>query len=102
MTLGIPVVADAACRLHDPAAEIWVGVRTPGTEIAQRYDVIAAALAESGASIVGPRGCDDALLRRVHSEGLLHHLAHVYSDWGDAGFPDEPGRGRGGAVCFPS
>src|SRR3954471_15533144 len=102
MTLEIPVVADPACRLHDPVAEIWVGVRTTGTEIAQRYDVIATALADSGASIVPPRGCDDALLRRVHSEGLLHHLAHVYSDWVDAGFPDEPGQDRVVPYVFPS
>src|SRR3954464_9996176 len=102
MTLDIPVVADPACRLHDPAAEIWVGVRTPGTEIAQRYDVIATALTESGASFVASRGHDDALLRRVHSDGLLHHLAHVYPDWVDAGFPDEPGQDRVVPYVFPS
>src|SRR3954454_7920317 len=102
MSLGIPVVADPACRLHDPAAEIWVGVRTPGTETAQRYDVIAAALAVSGASFVASHGCDDALLQRVHSDGMLHHLARVYPDWVEAGFPVEPGQDRVVPYVFPS
>jgi acetoin utilization deacetylase AcuC-like enzyme len=102
MTLGIPVVADPACRLHDPSAEIWVGVRTPGTETAQRYDVITAALAESGAPSVAARRCDDALLQRVHSHGLLRHLQHAYADWAAAGFPDDPGQDRVVPYVFPS
>jgi acetoin utilization deacetylase AcuC-like enzyme len=102
MSLGIPVVVDPACRLHDPAAEIWVGVRTIGTETPQRYDVIAAALAESGAPSVAARRCEDALLRRVHSEGLLRHLETIYDGWVAAGFPDDPGQDRVVPYVFPS
>lgn len=32
MELSLPVVWSDDCLLHKPAAEIWVGVRTPATE----------------------------------------------------------------------
>src|SRR2546421_413440 len=32
----MPVVWSDQCRLHEPAGEIFVGVRTPGTEVAAR------------------------------------------------------------------
>ena len=44
----IPVVWSDAQRLHDPRAEIWVGVRTPAVEVAARADAIRAALERAG------------------------------------------------------
>jgi len=38
----------ATCREHDPAAEIWLGVRTAGTEVPERVDVIVEALRAAG------------------------------------------------------
>ena len=32
----MPVVWSDRCRLHDPGGEIFVGVRTPGTEVVAR------------------------------------------------------------------
>src|SRR5437899_11475519 len=31
----MPVVWSDRCRLHEPGGEIWVGIRTPGTETAE-------------------------------------------------------------------
>src|SRR3954447_10809308 len=81
MSLELPIVMDPACRLHDPAAEIWLGVRTPGTEVAERYDVIRAAVLAAGAREVIAQTCDDGLVQAVHSDGLLAHLATIYDDW---------------------
>jgi len=33
VTLAMPAVWSDRCLLHEPAGEIWVGVRTKGTEI---------------------------------------------------------------------
>ena len=44
--LAMPVVWDERCRLHEPGAEIFVGVRTPGTEMPARADALLAALGE--------------------------------------------------------
>jgi oligopeptide/dipeptide ABC transporter ATP-binding protein len=48
----MPVVWSDSCRLHEPAGEIWIGVRTPGTETAARADAILAGLAEEEPRIV--------------------------------------------------
>jgi hypothetical protein len=49
----MPVVWTDRCRLHDPGGEIFLGVRTPGTEVAERADAILAALVEADAHVVG-------------------------------------------------
>jgi len=43
----MPVVWDERCRLHDPAGEVFVGVRTRGTEVTGRLDAIAADIQRS-------------------------------------------------------
>ena len=48
----MPVVWSDRCRLHDPGGEIFVGNRTPGTEVVARADAILAALAEADARVV--------------------------------------------------
>ena len=40
----MPVVWSDQCRLHEPLAEIWIGTRTPATEVPERIDAIRAAL----------------------------------------------------------
>ena len=60
----MPVVWSDACRRHDPGGEIWVGVRTPSTEVPERVDVILDALTEGGGArlVEADRQPDDALL----------------------------------------
>jgi len=40
MALSIPLVWADGHRLHEPSAEIWVGVRTPAAETPARADAI--------------------------------------------------------------
>ena len=35
----VPVVWSPSTRRHDPRHEVWVGVPTPGTEVAARVDL---------------------------------------------------------------
>ena len=48
MGLTIPTVWSELHRLHEPGGEIWVGVRTPGTELPDRVELIRAALRSAG------------------------------------------------------
>jgi acetoin utilization deacetylase AcuC-like enzyme len=85
MALGLPVVWSDSHRLHEPGGEIWVGVRTPGTEVPERAERIRAALAEAGARFVEAAPADDDALLAVHDRDLLDHLAGAWTDWEAAG-----------------
>ena len=81
---------------------MWVGVNTPGTEVAERVDVILAALSAAGHPLVDARPHDDAPLLAVHDRALLEHLRHVYTEWVAAGFLDDPGQDRVVPYFFPT
>jgi len=85
----MPVVWSDRCRLHDPGGEIFVGVRTPGTEVVARADVILAALAEAGARAVDAEQHSDVALLAVHDAGLLEFLESAWVTWTDAGLDRE-------------
>lgn len=97
----MPVVWSDAHRLHEPGGEIWVGVRTPGTEVAGRADAIHAALSAAGASFVPARPHDDEVLLAVHSPELLDFLAGAWAAWEEAGLPVDPGQDRVVPYIFP-
>jgi acetoin utilization deacetylase AcuC-like enzyme len=97
----IPVVVDPRCAQHDPQAEIWLGVRTPGTEVADRVTTIQSSLRALGHEVVPAREFDDTWLTQVHSEALLDHLATVWDRWVDGGYP-ELGAQRVVPYLFPS
>lgn len=90
MSLATPVVWSDACVRHVPSAEIWVGVRTEGTEVAERATTIREALLAAGAPEVTATAHDDDVLGRVHDAGLLDFLEHGYDEWVAAGFLDVP------------
>jgi acetoin utilization deacetylase AcuC-like enzyme len=93
----MPVVWSDACRLHEPGGEIFVGVRTPGTEVPQRVDAIRRALADA-TFVEAETHAAEALLH-VHEAPLLEFLAHAWGQWTDARLSEEPGAGlvSGGA-----
>ena len=94
MTLAMPVAWSDGCRRHEPAGEVWLGRRTPGTELPGRIDAIRSALAEAGAQFVEAGAHDDAPLLAVHDERLLEYLATAWAEWEKAGVPAEHGADR--------
>jgi acetoin utilization deacetylase AcuC-like enzyme len=94
MQLTMPVVWSDDCRLHDPAAEIWIGVRSPAVETAARTDAILEALRAAGGQTVPAKQHEDGRLLAVHDSGLLEYLASAWADWEQAGLPVDPGQGR--------
>jgi acetoin utilization deacetylase AcuC-like enzyme len=102
MTLRIPVVSSDECLRHEPDAEIWIGVRTTGTELPERMTAIRAATVAAGAEQVVAPAHDDRLLSKVHSAELLDYLATAWDRWVAAGFPDDPGQNRVVPYIFPT
>ena len=94
MPLAMPVVWTDDHRLHDPGGEIWVGVRTPGTELPARVERIRDALEAEGASEVGAERQPDDAVHSVHDPALSEHLARAWGDWVEAGLPEDPGQDR--------
>ena len=101
MALSIPLVWADGHRLHEPSAEIWVGVRTPAAELPARVDAIRAALLEAGAGEVAAIPHDDAALESVHDASLLAFLASAWADWEAAGLPEDPGQDQVVPYIFP-
>ena len=84
----IPVVVDPRCVDHDPQSEIWLGVWTPATEVAERVTIIESTLRGLGHDVVPAHEFDDTWLTDVHSAELIDHLATVWDRWVTAGYPD--------------
>jgi len=101
MALSIPLVWSDAHSLHEPGAEIWVGVRTPAVEIPERVERIRAALTEAGAPIVEAERHDDDVLLAVHDPALVEFLASAWVEWERAGLPLDPGQDRVVPYIFP-
>ena len=94
MALAMPVVWSDRHRLHDPGGEVWVGVRTPGTELPARADAIRATLARAGARFVDAEAHDDHALLAVHDAELVEYLAGAWREWEAAGLTRDPGQDR--------
>ena len=84
MSLAIPVVWSDRHRLHEPSGEVWVGVRTPGTELPERAERIRAALASRGARLVEAEHSRRSRLLAVHDPELLDYLARAWEELGGA------------------
>jgi acetoin utilization deacetylase AcuC-like enzyme len=101
MSLAMPVVWSDRHRLHEPGGEIWVGVRTPGTELPARAERIREALAGDGARIVEAAQHDEEALLAVHDRPLLAYLAEAWEGWEAARLTTEPGQDRVVPYLFP-
>jgi acetoin utilization deacetylase AcuC-like enzyme len=97
-----PVVWSPEVLRHEPRAEIWVGVRTPGTEVPDRARVLLAAVTAEGAEVVSARSYDDEVLGTVHDTALLHHLATVAADWAAGPYQELVGQDRVVPYVFPT
>jgi acetoin utilization deacetylase AcuC-like enzyme len=101
MPLEMPVVWSDRHRLHDPGGEVWVGVRTPGTEVPERAERVRAALEADGARIVEAEPQPDEALLAVHDPALLAYLEAAWQDWEAAGLTEDPGQDRVVPYLFP-
>jgi acetoin utilization deacetylase AcuC-like enzyme len=97
----MPVVWSDRHRLHDPGGEVWVGIRTPGTELPARAEQIREALAGAGARFVDAEAQPDDALLAVHDPALVAYLARAWEDWEAAGLTDDPGQDRVVPYLFP-
>src|SRR5580704_4468453 len=102
VSLPVPVVWSEDCLRHEPAGEVWLGVRDQGTEVPARALVLRDALAAAGAPVVPASRHGDEILRAVHDPLLLDHLAGVWREWEAAGLPGDYGRDRVVPYVFPT
>jgi acetoin utilization deacetylase AcuC-like enzyme len=94
MSLDVTMVWSPDVALHVPGAEIWVGVRTPGTEVPRRADVLRSALRDAGAREVDASSHADDVLDAVHDPAMTGWLREAWNLWVDAGFDRDPGQDR--------
>ena len=98
--MSIPLVWSDRHRLHEPAAEIWVGVPRPAAEVPARAEAIRAAL------WLRARSSGRAARRRRARRGARRRAARrtsrgAWRDWEAAGLPDDPGQDRVVPYVFP-
>ncbi len=98
----LPVVWHEDCLLHQPAGEVWLGLREEGTEVPERAAVLLAALRRAGASIGPSRPHDQDALLAVHDRAMIEHLATAWDDWEAGGYPADYGRDRVVPYVFPT
>ncbi len=85
--LPLPFVWSDECLRHEPEAEIWVGTRTPATEVPARSLAIREALLAAGAREVAAVAHDDEALLAVHDPALVEFLGTAWEGWSSADLP---------------
>jgi acetoin utilization deacetylase AcuC-like enzyme len=94
MRLALPIVWSDRHGLHEPGGEVWIGVRTPGTEVPRRAEAIRDALRACDAPFVAAEPHPDDDLLAVHDASLLDYLRDAWAAWDAAGLPADPGQDR--------
>ena len=99
--LRMPFVFTERHRLHEPGGEVWVGVRTPGTELPERAERIRRELTDAGAPEVEPRPHQDDDVLGAHDPALVSWLRSAWDEWAAAGLTTDPGQDRVVPYVFP-
>jgi acetoin utilization deacetylase AcuC-like enzyme len=84
---SLPFVWSDDCLLHEPKSEIWLGERTPATEVPARAQAIRDALLAAGAQEVAATPHEDDALLTVHDPALLEFLRTAWDEWSAADLP---------------
>jgi acetoin utilization deacetylase AcuC-like enzyme len=84
-----PFVWSEDCLRHEPEAEVWVGVRTPATEVPARAVAIHGSLVAAGAPEVAATAHDDSALLAVHDPALVEFLRTTWDEWSAAALPSD-------------
>jgi acetoin utilization deacetylase AcuC-like enzyme len=98
----LPFVWHPRTRRHSPGAEIWLGVRTPGTEVVERVNVIREALIRRGHPEVTAGDPDRDALTAVHDPGMVEHLRTIHDAWVVGHYAEDPGQDRVVPYVFPT
>lgn len=98
----MPVVWSPTTRAHDPQSEVWIGVATPGTEVAARVDAILDALTEAGHPLVETSPQPDDVLAAVHDASLLEFLSGAEERWREGPYEELVGQTRVVPYLFPT
>lgn len=85
----LPFVWSDDCLRHEPEAEVWVGVRTPATEVPARVVAIRGSLVAAGAREVAATEHDDSALLAVHDPALVEFLRTAWDEWSAASLPSD-------------
>jgi acetoin utilization deacetylase AcuC-like enzyme len=101
VSLATPLVWSEATRRHAPRGEVWVGVRTPGTEVPARVERIREALEAEGARRVEVEPAEPDALLVVHDSELLDYLSGAWELWEASGLTGDPGQDRIVPYLFP-
>jgi acetoin utilization deacetylase AcuC-like enzyme len=73
---------------HDVTVETYMGIPVPANEVAQRAEIIRAALeADGGFTLVGPSEHGEAPITAVHDPGLVRFLEAAWSEVRAQGIP---------------
>lgn len=83
----LPFVWSDDCLRHEPEAEVWIGTRTPATEVPQRARAIRQALLDAGAQEIAAAAHDDSALLAVHDPALVEFLRTAWEGWSAADLP---------------
>jgi acetoin utilization deacetylase AcuC-like enzyme len=100
--LRMPVIWHEDCLLHQPAGEVWLGLREDGTEVPERAAVILRSLTSAGAQVVPAAEHDASAVLAVHDPALVDHLATIWADWEAGGYRTGYGRDRVVPYVFPT
>jgi acetoin utilization deacetylase AcuC-like enzyme len=98
----IPVVWSDEMLRHDPRDEIWVGVRTDGTEVPARATVILDALTAAGHPHLPVTPHPDDVLLEVHEPGLVEWLRTAWDAWTAGPYGELVGSDRVVPYVFPT
>lgn len=77
------------CLRHEPEAEVWVGTRTPATEVPARLVAIRGELLSNGGREVAARAHEDSALLAVHDPALVEFLRTAWDEWDSAPLPSD-------------